>query len=408
MYWLMWLLTTFLLILSIFVLFPTLILFVEVIAAALFSRQQRTTKQDALPSHAILIPAHNEAPVIADTLDALLPHLTLTTRTIVIADNCTDATADIARQFSVEVLERTNAEQRGKGFALDYGLRFLDANPPEIVVMLDADCTVEDGGIAAIVQQAQATQSPVQAIYLQHPPQHPSKNDLVSAFAFRVKNWIRPKGLHNLSQPCLLTGTGMAFPFGIIRNAPLASGNIVEDMQLGLDLAIAGSAPQLVSEAIVWGELPDKQSAATTQRTRWEHGHLNTLLTQVPRLLKEAIKQRRFGLFALACELSVPPLALLVLIWIATCTISLLFGMIAGSWVPTLVLGIAGLLLFVAIGGAWMMVGRKILPLSTLLSIPFYIVWKIPLYLGFLFKRQTDWVRTARNQVTVERQDAVK
>lgn len=64
--------------------------------------------------------------------------------------------------------------------------------------------------------------------------------DSISALAFLVKNLVRPRGLKQLGFPSLLTGTGMAFPWLIIRSVSLASRNIVEDMQMSLDLAIAG------------------------------------------------------------------------------------------------------------------------------------------------------------------------
>ena len=190
----------------------------------------------------------------------------------------------------------------------------------------------------------------------------------------------------------------MAFPWQIIRNAPLASGNIVEDMQLGLDLALAGHSPLLAHDVIVWGELPQQRSAATTQRTRWEHGHLHTLLTQVPRLLDGAIRQKRVDLLALALDLVVPPLALLVLLWGLVTIITLLSGIFLKVWIPAMILGVAGGLLFTAIGLAWWRFGRQSLPLQKLVAIPLYILWKIPLYIGFVARRQTSWVRTARDQ----------
>src|SRR5688572_3435370 len=113
--------------------------------------------------------------------------------------------------------------------------------------MMDADCAAHEGAIDALVRQVVRTNAPAQAVYLMTPPpgdEYPAATagprHAVSALAFVVKNQVRPRGLSRLGLPCLLTGTGMAFPWQIIRDAPLASGNIVEDMQLGLDLAVAG------------------------------------------------------------------------------------------------------------------------------------------------------------------------
>jgi cellulose synthase/poly-beta-1,6-N-acetylglucosamine synthase-like glycosyltransferase len=350
------------------------------------------------PSVAILMPAHNETAVIQHTLSNLQPHLQENDRVIVIADNCTDNTAALARAFNqVTVIERQHDTKRGKGYALDYGRSHLKADPPDIVVVLDADCLLADGTLSAIVSQSFATNKPVQAIYLLDPPPEPSPKDQVSAFAFLVKNLVRPLGLYGLGQPCLLTGTGMAFPWGVLQSASLASGNIVEDMQLGLDLAIGGYAPQIAPNTLAHGGLPQAGEAATSQRTRWEHGHLKTLLTQVPRLLRASLAQRRFDLLALALELSVPPLSLLVALWGGVLVVTGLATLIGGSVVPFLLSGIAGILLLIAIGIAWAKFGRHLLPFKTLLSVPFYILWKIPLYFKFLVRPQNAWVRTERD-----------
>jgi cellulose synthase/poly-beta-1,6-N-acetylglucosamine synthase-like glycosyltransferase len=192
----------------------------------------------------------------------------------------------------------------------------------------------------------------------------------------------------------------MAFPFKLIRNAPLASANIVEDMQLGYDLALAGASPLLAPEVHIWGELPDERHIAATQRTRWEHGHLQTLLHNVPRLLVGAFRQRRLELLILAMDLSIPPLALLVLIWAACGAIGVIFGIVGGDWLPAAISGAAGFLLFVGIGVAWAKFGRKIIPLHKLLAVPGYIAWKVPLYFKFLLQRQTAWVRTERKSLS--------
>ncbi len=377
---------------------PTITLFVECVAALAKNRQDDDVA-DPETRATILIPAHNEEAMLGQMLTALQPHLTDQMETIVIADNCTDSTAEIARAAGATVLERFNAVERGKGFALDYGLSHIENDPPDVVVMLDADCSVEAGGVARLIAKTHATQRPVQGVYLMKSPAEPSTTDLVSAFAFCVKNLVRPYGLHVLKQPCLLTGTGMAFPYQMIRNAPLASGNIVEDMQLGYDLALAGAAPLLLPDVRIWGELPDEQRVAATQRTRWEHGHLQTLLRNVPRLLKNALLQRRFELFTLALDLSIPPLALLVLIWVISSAIGIIFGIVTLDWVPAAVSGSIGVLLFVGIGVAWGKFGRKIIPAHQLLAVPQYIIWKIPLYLKFLLQRQTAWVRTERKSL---------
>lgn len=395
-----------LLVMALALLVPILVLFVECFAALLPSRSVVTEQgrseavaEESSPKIAILIPAHNEALGIGATLETLLPQLTDQDRLIVIADNCNDETASIARNLGVTVIERQDTELLGKGYALDYGLRFIQAEPPDVVVFIDADCLVAPGAISTIARQAAASARPVQATYLMEQPANPGPKDAVSALAFMVKNLVRPSGLERLGLPCLLTGTGMAFPWSVIQTVTLASGNIVEDMQLALDLAIAGSAPRFCQSARVIGRLPAQTAAAKTQRTRWEHGHLQTLLTQVPKLLKASIEQIRFDLLALALDMSVPPLSLLVIIWLAVTGLAIFAATLGISGIPALILSLEGLLILLAIVGAWAKFGRADLPVLTLLSVPFYIVWKIPLYFSFLWRRQTKWVRTERDAV---------
>ncbi|MEO0408000.1 MAG: glycosyltransferase, partial [Cyanobacteria bacterium P01_A01_bin.135] len=325
--------------------------FLECAAALL---PPRSSRQRALPERAtVLIPAHNEAAVISQTLTSVMAHRPDRAEVCVVADNCSDETVAIAQQFGVTVIERHNQAQRGKGYALDYGLSHLADNPPEVVVMVDADCSVEAETMSLTMSQAHASQRPVQALYLMEMPPEPSAADSISALAFLVKNWVRPAGLDRLGLPCLLTGTGMAFPWSVIRSAPLASGNIVEDMQLGLDLAIAGYPPQFCAAARLTGRLPSDKDAAKEQRTRWEHGQLSTLLTQVPRLLKQAALQRRVDLLALALEMAVPPLSLLVLLWLSLFALAWGAAFIGLSHGPEIIFSIEGSLMAIAIVAAW-------------------------------------------------------
>ncbi|MEG4802977.1 glycosyltransferase family 2 protein [Microcoleus sp. ARI1-B5] len=382
---------------ALIVLIPVAVLFLECSAAFLSSFGDTAKTQEPRPKVAVLIPAYNEAAGIAATISTILPQLTPQDRLLVIADNCTDATAEIARNCGATAIERQDTERKGKGYALDFGLQSIASDPPEVIIMVDADCICGPDSIEKLARVAMAEQRPVQATYLMEQPPNPTPKDSISALAFLVKNLVRPSGLKQLGFPSLLTGTGMAFPWLIVRDVPLASSNIVEDMQMSLDLAIAGHPTVFCPEARVTGCLPQQQQAAKSQRTRWEHGHLQTLLTQTPRLATASVEQQRFDLMAIALDLSVPPLSLLVAIWLAAFATSILATIIGASPIPAILLAVQGLLILVSIVSAWAKFGRADISGSTLLSVPFYILWKIPLYLGFILKRQTKWVRTERD-----------
>ncbi len=353
--------------------------------------------QPEQPRVAILIPAHNEALGIQATLETLKPQLGPDDRLIVIADNCSDETANLSRAFGATVLERHNRQQRGKGYALDCGRQFLQEAPPDVVVVIDADCRVAPGTILQAAPLAHQKQRPVQVTNLLYPPVNPTPTDQLSAFAFKVHTFVRPSGLARLDLPFNLHGTGMVFPWSIFTQIPLASDNIVEDMQLSLDLAILGHFPLFCAAGKVTGVLPEQATAAEGQRTRWEHGHLRTLLTQSPQLLKAALGQKQPKLLALALDLCVPPLSLLVLLWLVPTLMALPWALVAGQWQPALFLLGEGLLLLASILAVWVKFGREELPLKTLLAVPFYVLWKLPIYLSFLLRPQRDWVRTTRD-----------
>ncbi|MGK7888140.1 MAG: glycosyltransferase family 2 protein [Leptolyngbyaceae cyanobacterium] len=382
-------------------LIPVAVFVVECLTAAVRpteSQPQRMAQPQSSVKTAILIPAHDEATIIHDTLTYLNRNRVGDEQVIVVADNCADDTAEVARACGVTVLERKDEDKRGKGYALDFGLNYLATEPPDVVIVVDADCMVQPDAIALLVEKAITTQRPVQACYLMEQPPDASGKTAISALAFLVKNLVRPLGLQRLGWPCLLTGTGMAFPWATIRSISLASGNIVEDMQSSVDFAIASQAPVFCGEALVIGCLPQQDTAATSQRTRWEHGHLQTLQTQVPRLLQAFGQQRQFDLLALALDLSVPPLSLLILIWLAVAVVTAIsVGMGLSPGVLLGAIALQGICLLLTVVASWVRFGRDRVSAMALLSVPFYILWKIPLYFAFLVKPQMDWVRTARD-----------
>jgi cellulose synthase/poly-beta-1,6-N-acetylglucosamine synthase-like glycosyltransferase len=372
-------------------------LLVECVAALLPLAIGKSRQRNPDVKVAILIPAHNEELAIQSTVQQIIDTTQQPYRLIVIADNCTDATATSARLAGATVIERQDKQLLGKGYAMDFGVNFLVSNPPDVVVFIDADCQVEAGTIEKLTKKALRTNHPVQATYLMETPSNPTPKDAISAFAFKVKNLVRSRGMSKLGLPCLLSGTGMAFPWSVIRAVDLASGDIVEDMKLGLNLNIAGYTPLYCPEARVIGNLPQNAQAATSQRTRWEHGHLHTISNYVPMLIGAAIHQGRLDLLGVALDLCIPPLSLLVVVWAGLLVSSLLIGILSSFWIPVMMATAAGVALMSAIFTAWWKFSRDDLPLSQLLSIPIYILWKIPLYLKFFVQPQKVWIRTERD-----------
>jgi cellulose synthase/poly-beta-1,6-N-acetylglucosamine synthase-like glycosyltransferase len=219
----------------------------------------------------------------------------------------------------------------------------------------------------------------------------------IAQFAFTVKNLARPLGLGALRLPCQLMGTGMAFTWACILAAPLATGHIVEDLKLGLDLARADLPPVFCPDATVTSSFAATPEGSATQRTRWEHGHLGIILAEAPALLWEAVRSRRVMLGAMALDLSVPPLSLLILTSCMLCLVDVIAWYFLGILFPIGVASLGCLLLFGATLAAWAKYGRQTLTLSTLLYGFAYAARKLPLYVKFIVERQVDWVRSRRD-----------
>ena len=336
---------------------------------------------------AVIVPAHDEAAGIASILTDLQRELPREARLIVVADNCRDDTAGIARAAGAEVIERTDPARPGKGHALAFARDHLAADPPQAVVIVDADCRVEGAGIARLAAIACVRRRPVQATYLMAPRLDAGPMVQLSGFAMLVRNMLRQRGLRRLRAPVILTGSGMAFPWRSFAAAHLATGETVEDLVLGAEFALMGLPPRHAPGVRVWSE-PAGDTGTREQRRRWEQGSLAAAWRLAPRLF---LSSKR-GTTLLALDLLVPPLALLVLLDAAGILTTSLIEPFAAAALALLA-GFTGVLIV----AAWALHGRAQMQATTLLKIPFYIVWKLPIYAGALIGRERRWTRTSRD-----------
>jgi cellulose synthase/poly-beta-1,6-N-acetylglucosamine synthase-like glycosyltransferase len=373
-----------------------LVLAIECLAACLPLPPPPAAGTGARPRVAVVVPAHDEAGDIGACLAALVPQLGARDRLVVVADDCRDATAARARAAGATVLERCDPARVGKGYALAHAVDFLAGDPPDVVVMIDADCRAGAGLVERVACLATASGRPVQATYLLAPPATPSPYDLLSALAVVIKNDVRPRGLARLGLPCPLAGSGMAFPWEVVRGAPLASGQAAEDVELTARLVRTGCLPLLCADVSVTGCLPAGRAAARSQRRRWEHGHLDVVLRHAPALLGAGLAARRPATIALALDLCVPPLALFAVLWTVLAVAALVHALLAAAWLPVALLGSAGVLVAAAVAVAWVGFARPLVPASALLAVPGYVLWKLPLYAALLTRRQTRWTRSRR------------
>lgn len=379
---------------------PSLSLLVLTLAAVLQERMPAPFDKAVDTSSTrvtVLVPAHNESSHVLPTIVCLLKQLKPTDRLLVIADNCSDDTAALARAAGAHVLERHHAELRGKGYALAFGVEALRADPPDVVLVVDADCVVSEGAVACIAQHCRATGKPVQMLNLMSAGPGAGLKIRVLEFAQVMKNLVRPLGSFRLGGACPLMGTGMALPWALIANAKLATGHITEDLKLGLDLAIAGHATQFLPQVRVSSAFPMDAGVAKTQKSRWEHGSLAIWMEELPGLLWAALNTGKPALIVMAMDLLIPPVALYFLVL----GVALLTSFTAAAFWPVwqlaaAVASLASLAFFTAVALTWWRFGRHLLSARELLATPLYALWKLPLYLAFFLKNRSAWVRTKR------------
>ena len=376
--------------------FLTLCFAVELFAGLRPLSQRQPESRGA--SAVIVVPAHDEAAIIGSRLTALKEAATGRARILVVADNCTDSTAEIARSLSVEVIERFDPARRGKGFALDFARSHLAANPPDVVLIIDADCSTDAQSIGLLVACCASNARPCQAVYLQAPSLEGPPTVQISTFAFFVRNVIRQRALLRLAARVHLLGTGMALPWLLFESANLASANIVEDLEMGLEFAEAGHSPLMIEGAAVVSE-PASEKETVEQRRRWEGGFLVSAAKRAPLILARSLRNGdAAGLFA-AIDLLIPPFALLLLLDGIVLLLAAFVSTLAGAslW-PALVLTFSLAAAGISLLAVWVAGGSRFIRLSGLAKLPLYLVWKLPLYLGLARRgAPKEWVRTGRS-----------
>lgn len=382
---------------------PALVFVVQVMIGIRPDPRREGGKSEAPAAHrppiAVIIPAHNESSAVGKTIETIRAQLAPHDRLIVVADNCSDDTAAQARSFGAEVLERFNTNLRGKGYALDHGWKHVSQDSSiSLILCVDADCIVHPGSLNQLAHAVTKTGRPAQSMYLIfNEPGTTSVRQRISEFAYIVNSHTRPLGFHRLGLPCQLVGSGMMFPRVCLETTSLASGHLVEDMQLGLTLASKRLAPVFCPEAYVTSTFPTDKASQETQRTRWEHGKLSILTQTLPPLAWKGIKQGNVNLLAMILDAAVPPLTLLLLLQAALTLACAVFYWMSGSSTALWLSATPLALLIASFFIAWHQYGRQTLAGKDFLNASLYVLWKVPLYLKYLVARQTEWVRTKRD-----------
>ncbi len=348
------------------------------------------------PRIAVVIPAHNEEAGIAATVASVrrCRYPTSAFEVIVIADNCTDRTAAVAQAAGATVYVRTEPTRRGKGQALDWFLRqWGEASEAyAITALIDADTIVAPDFLWEIAASlSHADVQVVQGFYGVANPEENWRTALTTA-ALCVFHHLRPAGRNRLGGSAGLKGNGMAFRTALLRQYGWPAQSIVEDLEFSLQLLRDHILVHYNPDAAVYGEMARTRHQAEVQRRRWEGGRWQMVRTYAPLLLRQWWQERRLALLDGFLDLATPPLALLVAATAGLWLVGLLcypgYAFLPG-WC------LLGLAVYV-MAGLWL---RKA-PLRVWLSLaaaPFFILWKLPIHLASLLRRQaTVWQRTPR------------
>jgi glycosyltransferase involved in cell wall biosynthesis len=348
----------------------------------------------------VIVPAHNEESGVEATVRGLLSmdYPSSLFRVLVVADNCTDATASVARAAGATVLERHDLERRGKGYALAHAFGvsrhegFADA-----VVVVDADTIVSPNLLSAFATRLEAGEEALQAHYGVRNVNESWRTRLM-AVAFTLFHGVRSLGRERLKLSCGLRGNGMAFRHTLLERVPHRSFSIVEDVEYGIELGKAGVRVAYVGEAEVLGEMPGTEAASRSQRDRWEGGRRGLVRQHAGVLIRGAVARRDAVQLDLALDLLVPPLAQLgafVALGLGASVVALLAGLSAA--VPaTVVWSIAlfALALYVVRGCVLSGLGPRVA--IDLMRAPIYVAWKFARLLGPRRRTPAEWVRTSR------------
>jgi hypothetical protein len=367
----------------------------------LAGERRRPTGTGAAHNFAILIPAHDEEATLPGTLAACaaLDYPADRFTVHVVADNCADRTAEVAAAAGAVVLERRDAERRGKGPALAWALQRVLPTRPDAVVILDADCRLDRHALRDFDARLAAGDAVLQASYVAANPEESG-----ISYAVAVGNLLEndlfyaPKSRWGLA--VLLRGTGMVFRRDVLEAHPWQADSVTEDTEYTLSLLQAGVRVRFLPHTRVVSDFPAHAGQLRVQRQRWAAGNFRFGRAQALRLVIQGLFTGRPALVDLGWTLLILSRPLVL----AEALAALLMGAICAALVPgplstgILATGLAVILLqgaYVGLGIVRLGVTRRRLVLLAASATAF--VRLLDITLRSLFgSRQLAWLRTPR------------
>lgn len=326
---------------------------------------------------AVLIPAHNEERAIGRSVRSALAACASCpgAEVIVIADNCSDATAQAARQTGVRVIERREPLRRGKAQALADTLHALEDEAFEGYFILDADSEISPNSIAAVAGRLAAGADAVQCRNLVLNAEESPRTRLM-ALALYAFNVVRPRGRAGWGLSAGPFGNGFALSRRALAIAPYRAATIVEDLEYHLALVMAEGRAEFADDATVWSTVPATAAGATPQRCRWEGGRFRVARQWTPRLVQHVLRGR--------WRLVEPLLALLTLPLGFHVPLLLALLVVAGG-AAARGLALLGLAVVAAhVAAACLVSDKPAAAIRSLAAAPWYVLWKLKVLPGVL------------------------
>jgi 1,2-diacylglycerol 3-beta-glucosyltransferase len=347
----------------------------------------------------IIVPAHNEQAVIAATISNLrkLDWPADRYRIVIVADNCTDTTAAIARAAGVTVLERCDTTRRGKGYALLHAFEQGLKDPwAQAVAVVDADAVVSPNLLEAFAARLESGAQAVQAHYGVTDPSGSWRTRLL-AIAMAAYHIVRSRARERQGVSSGIRGNGWCVTYALLKAHPYSAFSLTEDIEYGVQLGLASYRVHYAGEAEAAQEMTANAKVASKQRHRWEYGRLQLIRAYTLPLIRAAVRKRSALCLDLALDLIVLPITYVALNVAALLAVALLANWHNREFMPWLVfsLGCTGILVIYVMRG-WSLSGTGARGLLDLLGAPVFIVWKLLLMLGG--RKNGEWVRTERKQ----------
>lgn len=350
---------------------------------------------------AIVVAAHNEEKVIVPLIENLLvlKYPRELYDIFVVADNCNDRTADLARGAGAIVYERFNLEQRGKGYAMEwiFAKIFRLKRKYDAIAVFDADNLVHPNFLLEMNSRLCKGEKVIQG-YLD--AKNPNDTWISSTFAisFWVVNHIWHLAKYNLGLSSVLGGTGMCISTDVLQKHGWGALCLTEDMEFTMKNLVNGIRTTWAHDAIVYDEKPLTFMQSWNQRKRWAQGHFDVASRYIPRLLYEGVRQRDIRILDGVLHLLQPHFLIL------STTFVLL------SYLYNIVPFYTNVLYMVLPVQVWTLiaVGQYVFPLLVLAKIrapwkswlylilyPLFVYSWIPItFLGFLHRNDRQWSHT--------------